>query len=78
MSKLHQLNLQFRTKEPMGGEQAMKVLENLKSSAIGAALEAGVAIVVDDGPLNGSHHTHDAQSSNACPGCLRLAQDGRA
>jgi hypothetical protein len=77
-SPLHQLNIQFRAKEGFNGVESQKLRENLATVLVGAAAEAGIAVVLDSGPLNTTLHTHDAETTGTCPMCLRLAQDGRS
>lgn len=75
---LHQINLQFRTAEPFSAQAAQKMEANIATVLIGAAAEAGVAVVLDGGPVHVTRHVHDARSTNACVDCIELAQDGRA
>lgn len=75
---LQQLNIQFRTKESFSGSESDKLRENLATVLVGAALEAGIEVVLDHGPLATTLHVHDAQSTDACPGCIRNARDGAA
>lgn len=74
---LHQINIQFRTKEALSAEAERQFSANLTTLLVGAVSEAGGQVVLTEGPLLATLHNHDAATTNACVGCLRLAQDGR-